>query len=125
VNGPARALSDGELIGELGRRGYLAVRTEAGRDLPGLAIEPGGRIVRWRGEESYLTPRLAQVLGVLAARWPASTSTAILRSAVWGGPTAEGTVSEAVWQLRRQLPQLIQTLPGGRGYRLALGGRSA
>jgi len=117
-------LTDDYLIGELRRRGYLAVERSAGRRLPGLTIWPGGRIVGWRGTEVYLTGREADVLAVLAARWPAPISGAALILAVWGD-AHPNAASVYVRYLRRKLPGLIATLPDGHGYRLLLSGPAA
>ena len=118
-------LTDDYLIGELRRRGYLVVERSAGRRLPGLTIWPGGRIVGWRGSSCDLTPREADVLAVLAERWPAPASTAALIRSVWGGGATANAPSVYVRYLRVKLPGLIATLPGGRGYRLDLGASSA
>jgi DNA-binding response OmpR family regulator len=114
------AIATAEITDELRRRGLLVVDPRGGRVLPGLSIETGGCRVRWRGGAVGLSRREGEVLAVLASAWPGAVRGDRLRFAVWGSYAEENIQRAYVCYLRVKLPGLIETLPVGAGYRLAL-----
>lgn len=121
---PAMALSTQELVDECHRRGLVVLDGQEPRALPGLTLEAGAQVVRWRGVEYRFGPVQGRVILALARRWPGTFTAQALALAVWGPYYDPQNARAAVGTIRAVAPGLVETVTRQGGYRLALGGEA-
>ena len=116
---PLARVSGADLTNECHLRGLIVLDGQAPRELPGLLVHPGGRVLRWRGVTYTLPTSQGRLLLALCALWPRPISGTALTQAVWGPGYDRNNARVTVRGLRARCPGLIETV-GYSGYRLAL-----